>query len=165
MISHPNGHDHQRIVLYVEIHFYSGNDVRLLISKFTSLFRAAECKFPVQALEIQTYSSRYQAVMIQLQRQQYFTELCCNQHCSSSKYFSETLKSMGWILSPLSQQQIPDVGHGEDYQGLFAPPTQPCKMQSHLSSLCLSLNNVLEQNQVCDLLQAMNTRQFFHPHP
>lgn len=76
--------DHQCIVLYVGIHFYSEYDVTLLTNSFTSFFKTRECKFPVQGLEIQTYSSRYQAIMIQLQRQQYFTKLFCNQHCSSS---------------------------------------------------------------------------------
>lgn len=76
-----NGQDHQCIVLYVGIHFYSEYDVRLLICKFSSLFRATDCKFPVQGLEIQTSSSTYQAVTIQLWRQQYFTKLGCNQHC------------------------------------------------------------------------------------
>lgn len=102
MISHPNRWGLQCIVLYVEIYFYSEYDVRLLITKFISLFRATECKFPVQGLDIQIYSSRYQAVIIHLQRQQYFTKLCCNHHCSFSSYFSETLKSMGQSLSPLS---------------------------------------------------------------
>lgn len=38
--------------------------------------------------------------------------------------FSETLKR----LSPLSLQQIPNKGHGADYWGSFASPTQPCEI-------------------------------------
>lgn len=94
----------------VGIHFYSEYDVKLLISKFTSLFRATECKFPAQGLEIQAYSSRYQAVMIQLQRQWYFTKLYCKQHCLSSSYFSETLKSMGQNLSHFLSSRFPVWG-------------------------------------------------------
>lgn len=68
MIIQPDGWDQLCSVLYVEMHSYSVYDVRLLISKFISLFRAANCKFPVQVLETQNYScpvcTRYQAIMI-----------------------------------------------------------------------------------------------------